>query len=766
DVGVSTAVFLTALVAAAVVVLAPAQVRADGSTVRYSYQQVELDGDAQWGLVPKPVEEELSGKLTNSKVFDAFNVLKKEGENKGSYGDSKLRIDGRFPDSGSVRVEIDPEMVKKGQEPIIMAETVYTLTEIGVDGVEFPGHYDGKMKREDVPFYAYTLTVPMWRALPPGNLEHAQVRMPDGELLSVSTFNERWKEGDDELQAALYAYLDDPQTFTVKRILKLLPDLDLDYAAEVISLLEHDAASVREDALDLLEEYRDEEEVLEAVLEMMENDDEEDLARSAALFLGEAESDQFNFHHDIYMLEHGEDEEALEAAAALGEREGDDRAVDTLYETLSDDRAEVAEEAADGLEALGATERQLQALEDDDIDEELRLAIAQMLREHSSADTRKTALKYVGDNTTARMAELAIRDLGEMDGEDVREDVESYLTAETRRKRLTAADVLVERGETDALEALASAVDAGKNPDEIEDAMYDLILDQPLSTVQDLSKSPNAVIERVAYSALGEKAQQENAGPDIFKTLAEGASNDKAAIRGASARALGVYADDDALEILEELTDDSSEKVRAGVAEGLSHYRDGQMKDKLIEYLDDPSPEVIAEAIRAMEVRGEDDEYNRFKDLTEHDSGRVRAAALSAISELVDRDEDDDVSNVISMLSGSVSDDDRQVKLTAIDKLATFKDQKAATGIAIQLNAEEPELRVAAIEALGKNGHQSATGLIMDVVDDANPDVRRAAVSAIRHLDDQSVKPDLKELLDNEEDPLIKDEIKETLQQL
>ncbi|MFW5966745.1 MAG: HEAT repeat domain-containing protein [Persicimonas sp.] len=759
------AVIFSAAVALVLLSL-PSQAHAQGGTVRYSYEQVELDGDAQWGLVPKPVEEDLSGKLTNSKVFDAFNVLTEEGDNKGSYGDTKLRIDGKFPDSGSVRVEIDPEMAKKNQEPIIMAETVYTMTEIGVDGVEFPGHFDGKMKREDVPFYAYTLTVPMWRALPVGGLEQAQVRLPDGELLAVSIFNRRWKEGDEELQEALYAYLDDSQTFTVKRVMKRLPDLDIDYVAEVIPLLEHDSSSVRRDALGLLEEHRDEEDVLEAVLEMMESDDSDKLARRAADFLGKAESDEYNYHRDVYVLEHGDDEEAEEAVASLSERKGDDRAVDTLYETLADDRAAIAEAAADGLQEHGATERQLEALEDDDIAMELRLAIAETLRGHDDADTRQTALVFIGDNTTARTAELAIRDLGKLDGDDVREDVESYLTADTRRKRLTSADVLVERDETEALDAMAEAVDAGENPDELEAFMYDLIVAQSLSKVRQLSQSANPIIERVAYSALGERAQKEGATADTFDTLAEGAESSKPGIRGASARALGVFANDDALDILKELAEDSEAEVRAGVAEGLSHFEDGQMFETLVDYLDDSDPEVIAEAIRAMEKRGEDDKYDRFKDLTEHDSSQVRAAALSAISELVDRGEDDDVRNVISMLSGAVSDDAREVQFTAIEKLANFKDKRAATGIAIQLNADDEELRVAAIEALGENGHQSATGLIMDVIDDSNPDVRRAAVNAIGDLDDQSVKADLEELLDEEEDPLIKDAIKQTLREL
>jgi HEAT repeat protein len=753
---------VVALAALAFVVAIPSQAWADGGSVRYNYVKLDLPGGVRYALVPVGEHDKLSGKLTKSKVFAAFNLLKNDKDR--TYGRTSILVSGNFPKGAKVSVKIDPE--KSNLAPIIMAETVYTLTELGIKQVEFPNHFKGGMTRADVPFDAFTLTIPMWRALPLQSAPLAQVRLPDGTLLPVSEFNRRWKSGEEELRAALFGYLDDSQTYTVGQVLRLLPKLDVDYTAKVIPLLEHDSKMVRKRAISVLEAHRNDEAVLSAVYTMMTTDKDDDVARTAAEFLGKAKSAKMNVHEDLFLLDRGSKDEAVAAAAALGKRGDDERVVKSLYAHLSDKRVEVATAAADALETLDADQLQIKALEDKKVAEELRLSIAYTLGEDEEDSSKLVGLTYAANNTSGRTAELTIRKIGELKSDEARKVVEGFLGADERRKRLSAADVLVERGEVASLEPLARAVAKGEDAHELEKKAFGLLVAQSLETVLEKTESKDKVIKRLAYRAVGDLAVKQGAGDKVFDILKKGAESRDAAIRGASARALGAFADDATLAIFEKLADDKSPEVRAGVAYGLGRYKGGQMFETLEKYLDDASPEVTAAALAAMEQRSEATKWDKIKKLTEAKDPRVRANALRALSQLVSKEDKSGVRNVISILSGAVSDDSRIVQMTALRQLATFKDDNATTGIAIQLNAADPTLRVAAIESLGKTGHPSATELVISVLQDPNPDIRRAAIVALGELEAKSAAPQLKALLDKEEDPELKKLIQRTLRQI
>jgi HEAT repeat protein len=737
---------------------------ADGGSVRYSYELIELPGGDQWGLVPVAERKELSGKLSKSKLFDAFNLLK--DDKKSTYGHSSIKITGRLPDRADISVKIDAAKAAKGFAPIIMAETVYTLSELGVtSGVEFPGHYDGKMKREDVPFYAYTLTLPLWRALPEQELAGAQVRLPDGELIAASQFYRRWKANDPELQKAFFSYLQDSQAFTVVHVLGLLPKLGLDYRAKVIPLLSADSATVRKHALKTLEAHRENPAVLAAVQKMMKSDKSATLARAAAEFLGKSKSAEYSIQKPLYLLEKGTEAESVKAAQALGKRNSE-KATAALVAHLVDKRAPVAAASAAALEVLEADARQIEALSNKKIAADLRLTIAEELAGDDDDASSIVGLSYVANNTSGRTAELAIRKLGAIDGDSARQAIEEFLDADESRKRLSSAEVLVERGDIQAMPALADAIDKGADAAKLEALAYKLMVAQPLATILEQSNSRNKITKKLAYQALGVRAVKEGGGAEVFDKLARGAESSDPAIRGASAAALGAFASDEALAILKKLADDKNANVRAGVAHGLSNYKNGELFDTLAKYLEDPAPVVVAAALDAMAARKEAAKWDKIKDLSEAKDPRVRSSALAALGSLVSREDKKGVNTVISLLSGAVSDESRQVQLTALEQLATLEDRKATTGIAILLNAQDPALRVAAIEALGKTGHASATELVLSVLEDPNADIRRAAIEALGNLKAKSAQAKLQALLKTEKDSDLKKLIKQTLSQI
>lgn len=743
---------------------------AEGSSVRYSYERISMPGGDHFALVPIAEHKALGGKLSKKKVFDAFNLLK--SAKKSNYGHSSIQVTGTLPDKATVSVKIDRSMAKKGLAPIIMAETVYTLSELGLQGgVEFPGHYSGKMTRKDVPFVAFTLTVPLWRAVSEEGLSAAQILLPDGEMISSAEFSRGWKAKDPKLVEAFFAYLKSGEDFTVTQVLGVLSKLDLEFVDQVVPLLEAESTAVRRHALRTLAPKREEARVLQAVQGMVRSEEDQALARSAAEFLGKSKAPEFAIEEPLYLLEKGKDDEAV---AAIGKLVKDFSAVDAVAERvveavvahLGDKRAPVAAESAKALGKIGEPSRQVEALKDPKIDAELRLLIAEELASNSDDSFAIIGLKYAAEHTDGRDAELKIRRLGELKSAEASDAVRGFLQAGDSRKRLAAADVLVERNEVSALPAIAQAIAKGEDADELEEAAYQLMVAQPLPTILEQSDAADKTVQRIAYMALGERAVKEGGGASVLEKLSRGAENSNAQIRGASARALGAFANDEALAVLKKLAADNDASVRTGVAQGLAHYKNGEEFDTLDKYLSDASPSVVAAALDAMAERGEAAKWNAIRELASAKDPKVRASALVALSRLVGEDDKQGVSTVISMLSGAVSDADRQVQYAALDQLGTFKDARATTGIALQLNSQQAPLRVAAVEALGKTGHPSAVELVVGVLADADADIRRAAVEALGDLKAKAAAPQLKARLEVEEDAELKKLIQKTLTQL
>lgn len=753
-----------ALGALLVLSFVPSLVSAESGSVRYSYEQVEIGDRSQWVLVPRP-EERLKGEVTADTIETAFNLLR---EAKGtSYGNTSIEVNGSAPERATVKVHIDPDYSE--YKLIIMAETVYTLTELGVSEVRFPGFSEGAMGRGDIPFAAYTVTLPLWRALPPGKLVDARVRMPDGTILDTETLERRWSQKDQELVDTLFSYLKDERPYTVVSVAKRLPDLGIPYTSEVLPLLEHESSSVREAALKVLENKRDRSDVLEAVASLMEQEESDEIAEKAAKFLGASDSKEYNVYEPFFYLERGSQNQKVEAAKQLGKTQGQGRVVDRLGEALrvGGGEEEVASGAASSLLKLDAFETLADALEDGEVPGAVRMEIARGLAEKSDAGAQVDGYAYLGSNGSGHEAIDAVRSLGKVGTDGGRRAVESFLTSDDRRVREAAVETVVEVGSTESLSAIADAVRNSENAAAVEDAGVRILETQSISTILEFTQNSDSLVQRMAYRALGPKAASGAGGSNVFDRLKQGAGHSDPEIRGAAARGLGAFANDEALEVLKTMTDDSAAEVRRGVAYGLGNYSGGTLLDQLIAYLDDGSPEVVAAALAAIAERGEEKPLGKIKDLLESDEAIVRKNAATALASVVPRDDQQQVRKAISLLSGMVtSDEDDGVIRRVLRDLGTFEKERAVNGIAIMLNAEDEEMQLVAIEALGESGHKSAVDLLSDALSDGDAEVRRAAIEALGEVGGSGAKSALQNGLQEEEDAELKRLIERTIERM
>jgi len=741
---------------------------AQGGSVRYSYEEVAvagLDGN-KYALVPRGEKElAIKGKVSKGDVIKAFSLLK---SSKGKvYGSASVKIlPGKWPDKARIQVNIDRS--KAAFAEVVMSEVVYTIAELGIDGVEFPGYADGAVTRRDIRFPVYTLTLPLWQALPPVSVEPAQVMLSNGETIWANDFYTRWKKKDEALVKDLYAFLGSSNAFTVVSVMRKLPGLKIPYTAQVIPMLAHTNQLVRAEALRALEAERDETPVLEAVAARIEKEEVAGLQKQAAEFLGKSKNKKYAILEPIWTIQKSEDEKvAAKAVNELIKYKGDERVAAVLSKEIAGKRTAVIEAAIEGLDKVDDDATRLKLLTDEKVETKWLLAIAKDLSEEKTAATRVAGLKFIAANSSEqREAERAIAKLASDKDEAARAAAESFLDDKIDWRRRAAAAGLAARDAVDSLPAFASAIKKHKNDRELEDAGYSIMLSQPLKVILEQTKAKDNITQRLAYRALGERAVKEKAGPKVLDTLKQGAASKDPLIRGASARALGAFANKDAADILSGMVKDRDEDVRRDVAIAIGNLEDGVLVDALVGYLDDKSPEVIAAAIDSLGLRKEAGAWDRIKEYAGSKDPVIRASALRGLARLTSRDDKQTVTEVISILSGAVNDKNLEVRERAIEQLGTFKDENAVLAIAAQLQAKEVDIRIAAIRALGTTRHPSATPLVTDALEDPNAEIRRAAVLAVGDLGDKSARKDLQAQMDKEKDGELQSMMRDTLKKL
>ncbi len=739
------------------------QASAEGGTVRYSFEEARVGGEQEYVLVPR-VEERLAGEVDSHRMEQGFELLRRAKPS--TYGGSYAEITGDDPATATAEINIASN-VDAQNIPFIMAEAVYTLTEFGISEVHFPGHAEGGMTRADIWMPAYSLTVPLWKVVPSAAVTTAQVLMPDGELKSIGEVNEMWDSDREAVLDEVYAFLDSSDELTVRLVIAELSDIGDIRLDEVIPFLTHDDTRMRRTTLGALEGHEDDEAVLAAVLEALEEESADSQRRRLAEFLGESTNDEYNVEGPFFLIEEGDDDEALEAVEGLAEREDDERVVEKLVEALRDERLEVAEAASASLDTLQAYEELATALGDDDVDEELRMAIADNMAEKRSSSERLVGLTYIAQQRSGGHANQAIMGIADLPIDEAREQVEAFLGDSSRDRRLTAVEALVERNDVVSVVALMEQAEEQSEADRMEKAAYDIMAAQGLDEIIEQTKADSMPVQEVAYRAIGERAHRQGAPSEAVATIEAGTQHEMASIRGAAARSLGQIGTDDGLQMLGALSDDGDAVVRRQVALALGEFSTDEFADVLEDYLGDTDPEVVAAAIDALEQREDDRAIERIEDMVSHDEAVVRASAIGAVTTFLPESEDEDTMRQhMALLSGAVNDDARQVQKAALEQLGRFESAMAVTHIASQVGSRDMSTRTAALRALADTGHADARPLIESALRDSEAEVRRQAVRALTQLLGSEARPALEARLEDEQDPEVQELIESQLQQI
>ncbi|MEL6177543.1 MAG: HEAT repeat domain-containing protein [Myxococcota bacterium] len=751
----------TALLVASMATVAVADT---GSVVLYSYEKVILGNDVQWVLMPTRGKMRLARGTNPSPAVanGIFNELR--DRKRATYGSTSLDISANTLKRGTATVKIDAG--KKNYFPIIAAEVVYSLAQIGVTKVSFPGHTRKGMSRADVPFAVYGLEIPAWRALPPRRIEPAMVVLPGGARQEAGAFYKSLKGNAEDTLKMLQTYAksgDIDQTTAAIAAAEAIAFKE--WEGFVLGQLKHKESAIRIASLNALAS-QDKEPILKAISDVMNKDKDNTVTARAAEILGASKNTKFAAMAIYYQMRSGDEAAALKAIAALVKL-GEPSAATQLATTARGSNAKVAMAAIAALPKLNGGTALKGLFEDPKVAKDRRMAAAQeALTLTKDTATRSAALTFLAANAPAPEAIAALETLRA--SKEPRLSIEQALAHPDKAVRHKAAALLADIRDPASLDALAKASGKAEDAEVMEEAASVIMAKLALQDVLKYTRTNKPVLKRVAYLALGQKVG--GAGSKgIFDVLAKGVKSNDPGIRAASTRALGPYKDNRALKLVLSVAKDKDPKVRRAVALALGNWNVPDGSDVLKGYMGDSSHPVIAGAVESFGKRFEYDVYPQVLKLyrpNRHPNKEVRIATLKTLAALTPRDNEKQTQIVISVLTGGLYDPEPEVKMTAISMLGTYNHQAAVTGLASLINDPVERYRIASLGALGDTGSDEAIELVASVINDPAKPVRLAAVQALGELGSKNASPVLQKQIAREQDKEVEAAARQALKKL
>lgn len=701
-------------------------------TVRYSYEKWSRTGATRYVLMPVPTEVK-AGALPE-RIRAVFKTLLRAKRN--SYGDARLAFKADAAQSGVVFVYLDD--AKAAYHPIVMAETVYSFTENGATRVVFPNVAADGWTRDQVPFAAYVITVPLWQALPPANFAGSLVKLPDGTLLPSDTAVERLRKGDKTLVEAMWSYLGSgPAAAGLAAVTAggLLKVKDLE--SRILPLLQSAEGTLRSAALAGLA-GRDNRSVNNALRAMMDKDPDPKLRDQAAALLSQSKDPNFAAAAQFHALRSQDATIVAAAAVALGESNAKE-ANAQLLEKLGHASPGVREAVINSLLKRKVYKQMVQRLDDAGLAAGPRVEVARALANaNTDKGTHQAALLYLVRAGSGADSAGAAAKLVSYDTSSTYETLGRALNHKEGATRSAAAAALSRLGDTRALPMLAGANIADpESGHAVQTAIRTIYSKQGLDFVLKGSRDPNAVLRRAAVATLGVKVKQKDGKAyrnTIVETLQKLRRDPDALIRAAVAASFEVMASEGVRADIEAMASDEATEVKRAVAHALRAFPGPKSTTSLLRYLTDRDPWVIAYACQTAGLLKERQALNALLPHLEHRDVSVRRAAADGLIGIGSTLEGNEKLRLMALFNPLLFDKDEDVRMKAVRGLRMVNDRRIVVAMAPLIQDPVVGIRKATLKAMAGTGDPSAVEAIATALEDDDPSVRHHAIQALLAL--------------------------------
>lgn len=741
---------------------AAAQFRAEG--VVYSFMQMRVGSAEQYLLVPMTTDSFRPDSPLQATIPAAFGLLK--NGKPAIYGNSSISISDADLSQFRVIVNIDPTMVANFE--IIAAETVLTFAQLGVQTVVFPGVADQGLTPDDIQYGTWRLQVPLWQAVLGGNLFNTDIRLTDGDLLPAEDFTVRLAATDAELDQQILAILSSGNRTATYNVLTVLPTLGIPgYESAVVPLLASEDSVLRGAALTALAPSQDTA-ALDAVVALQQNDPDPALRQVASQILAASPVESYRVFELFYR---GRNLDTAGRVAAIGSMAPltDDRINPELVALSADADPAVAQAAVDTLGARQAWSDLLTIMGTAERTPELRSAASSLVGAGADGDARLQALRYRVMNAGGEPALLALSAIAALNDVSPWTVVEEVMALHPELAvRVAAAGQLGTAGSNANLSALSTVGSDAATPPElgraVRDAAFSIMTRLPFSEVEGFADGNDAILKASAYRALGALVQQGQGDASVYSLLTGALADSSPEIRGAAARAVALWRNDEALAAIMPLTTDPDSYVLGQVALAFGSFPAepyaAQVNTLLIQFMESGDPEVVAGAVEALGMLGQVQLRTVILDKIRFPDPRVRAAAMRAAVMLGTEGETRDVVNA---LAGQLRDEDPANRVLAAGLLGGFASEISVLALSNVVNDPIPEMRFAAIDALGRTGNASAASVLVSLLDDPAREIRLAALEGLTLLRSPVVIPDLQAAAARSTDPVTVQAINDLL---
>ena len=721
-------------------------------TVRFSYEKWSRAGQKTYVLVPLPTQ--VAPGTLQDRVRTIFKTV--VSDKPSTYGDARLAFQPDAAKTGIVYVYLDVK--KAAYNPIAMAELVYTFTENGASKVIFPKVQEQGWTRDNVPFPAYVLAVPLYAALPPARMGGSLVKLPDGTLLGSEAAIEKMKKGDKTLIDASWSYVKKGPPAAAIAAVKAAPLLELkDLDDRLIPVLKAEDAALRSAALDGLQ-GKDNKAVNVALRAVMDKDKDAALRDKAAGLLSASKDPTFSTAAQYHALRSADPKIVAAAAKGLG-ASTQKEATEQLVNTLGNADAGVRTAVIAALLQRGDNTALVTALGNEKLSLDARIEAAQALtstkdKKAAHAGLLFLAVKAKGDVSAGAAAKLA--------GFDQSATYAALALAvkhsegETRR---SAASALSRLGTPKGLAPLAAAdtkdADSGES---MLVAIRTIYAKQPLDFVLKGTKNSDETLRRQAVATLGNlvKTQKgKGARKTIVKTLEPLSEAKDASIRAAAARSYGAMGGDDVKPRILKLAADQAIEVQRAVAYALRAFP-GQDAFKLLTgYTTKTDAPLIANAVESLGMLKQASALDSVVTHLQHKDVRVRRAATGALVNIGGELPAEKRKPMLNFFSQAVFDKDADVRLKAVTGLRLVKDPRTVTALAALLKDPVKPVRQATLNAMASTGSSSAVEAIATGLEDDDAEVRMTAIRALGNLKQKSAAKVLTDYAKDEKDATL-----------
>lgn len=499
--------------------------------------------------------------------------------------------------------------------------------------------------------------------------------------------------------------------------------------------------------------------------------------------------------------------------------------VDALIEIVESDDLWTAYPAVDALGRIGdkkAIPVLIKALDK----KTLRSQAIKALSLIGEPDTLKYILPFLKDNTKTIQEEVILslerfyrkgidekiitENINKIVGEDAIDIFISHALSHKPEVKISAILILGIMKDERAFQPLLEISQDENFIDDVRKALYFIGSDKPESFLK-LFETDN-VNQKRFITDIASRIPSPVFYPVFLKFL----DSDDGHLRSISALGLSRIGDKNAVEKIKKLLNDTYIDVQEAAIEALYNLSDYINIDEFVEMLRDKNPVIRRNSALLLGKLGAKEAVPALGFALKDGNVEVRKACVKALSSikteesikflklaLADEEPTIRVMSILSLgeigkedifdsLSLLISDSDDSVRVAVAKALGIIQNKRAIEPLISLLNDKNGFVIVTAIESLGKIGGEKAKYALLNCLKSSDSEIKRTAIKALSNFDEiedellaylkdkdwatrkvtveallksnkKSIKKELEKLYDKEEDPIVKNFIKESL---